>query len=118
MERTLQRWHDKALEMKYLGTVKTMNDFISKLNTNKTQKNLNYKIGKVKHKINHEVITNGTKKHIVYYDPQFVDEFFSADIWNVDATYKCVLTFKKHKLQLLTIMGNRFGKVSFKKCII
>lgn len=69
-----------------------------------------YEVGNKNYNLRKEILLNGTKKHVVFYDNKLVNNFFHSDTWNVDATYKTVPKFGR-KFQLLTIMGHKQGKV-------
>lgn len=107
----MHRWRAIALERKTLGKLKNFDAFINALDSDKAKAILGYKVGDDRFQLEHKIVEVKGKKHVVLYDPKFVDEFQDSNQWNVDATYKGVPKYDK-KLQLLTIMGNRFGKVS------
>lgn len=87
-----------------------MDEFIHALDSDTARIIFSYNVGDDNYSLKHNVLKVDGRKHVVFYDPKFVDEFRDSNLWNIDATYKGV-PFDK-KLQLLTIMGNRFGKVS------
>lgn len=88
-----------------------MDEFIDSLDSDKAKDMLSYNVGENNYTVKHKIVKVNNKKHVVFYDPKLVDEFKDSNLWNIDATYKGVPKYDK-KLQLLTIMGNRFGKVS------
>lgn len=65
----------------------------------------------IESEIRTELLTANDRSHLIMYDPQFVDECTDTRRIFVDATFAVVPKVKK-VTQLLTIMVEKFGRVS------
>lgn len=93
-----------------LGTVNTVEEFVDSLSSEKGSKLLHYTVGDKHHELKYEKIKVGKKTHLAFYDEKLAKQCTESNQWNTDATYKAVPKLGT-KMQLLTIMGNKYGKV-------
>lgn len=101
---TLSRWHVVYTERKTLGRVRTMDQLIDVLNTERGKANFGYKLANNQSELKHKEIRVGKAKHLLFWDENMVNLVSNSRTWHLDATYRAIPRVKG-AMQLLTIMG-------------
>lgn len=115
MSRKLRRWRS-ADDEKENNTVKIIDlrgfDEFLKENRHMLDYHIRYDHELVDCKLSYEVVKVGEKEHMILYDENFVQTVRDSIRWFMDATFSVVPKLKGVK-QFLTIMAEKYGKVSF-----
>lgn len=109
---TLYRWNRSYHNRKTLGIIRSMDELIAKLETEKGKENLEYFFNKEKSTLKWTEVAAGQARHLVIWDPDLMNHTKSSKVWHIDATYRAIPRIFKAR-QLLTIMGRVNNEVYF-----